>query len=218
MVIPKIIHQTWKNGNLPPDFKIWSSTWRKINPDFQYKFYTDRDIERFVYKNYPHYIDLFESLITIEKIDMFRYLVLYHYGGVYVDMDCECLKPIDGLLDLFPNNVITGYEYENPIQYLQWFIACPVKCNTMIELINEIYKRSWYKWFKKLLLSDNQVVYWSTGPKMYTDILRKTSWSVAILEKGRLGCYDKKLIDRNSYLRHYFTGSWKQKKCKQLEF
>lgn len=214
-MIPKIFHQTWKDRNLPEDFKRWSETWKQMNPGYIYKFYTDKDIYKFIYKNYNSYFDLYESLNGIEKVDIFRYLVLHKYGGIYIDMDCECLKPISGLLDLFSKSLITGFEYETPVQYLQWFIACPAGCKTMIELVDEIYKRSWYKW-AKWSLSENQLVYWLTGPQMYTDILKKTEESVSILEKGRLGCYDKRLIDRNSYLIHHFSGKWKQKKCEPI--
>jgi mannosyltransferase OCH1-like enzyme len=163
-------------------------------------------------------MNLYESLSNIEKADVFRYLALHHYGGVYADMDTSCFKPISPLLELFPNSVITGIEYETPVQYLQWFIACPKGSNVMLELVNEINKRSWFKLFKMLTLNDNELVYWLTGPVMYTNVLKNSSESIAVLEKGRLGCYDKRLIDGNSYLQHWFTGSWKDPshKCKSL--
>jgi len=216
MVIPRIIHQTWKTKKLLPEFSTWSKTWIQLNPEFFYVFYTDKDCALFILTQYPQYYDLWKSLVGIEKVDVFRYLILHKYGGVYVDMDCECLKPIGPLLDLFETSLITGYEYEEPIQYLQWFIACPKECKIMIELVEEVASRSWYKWFKSWLLTENQLVYWFTGPILYTDVLRETRESLAILDKGKLGCYDTKLIDRNSYLQHHFTGSWKSNKCKPI--
>jgi len=214
--IPKIIFQTWKTKKLPEKFKEWSDTWKNMNPNFEYRFYTDKDCYKFIYTNYPEYLDLYESLITIEKIDVFRYLVLHKYGGIYVDMDCECLKPIDDLLDLFPNSLITGFEYESPIQYLQWFIACPQGYNTIIELVEEIKKRNWYKWFKSFTLTENELVYWSTGPVVYTYILKKTKESVVVLEKGKLGCYDKNRLTKQSYLTHHFASTWKKIKNNTL--
>ena len=108
MVIPKILIQTWKTRRLPDQFAEWSSTWKTLNPEFIYMFFDDGDCFRFVHKNYPEYLDLYESLIAIEKADVFRYLVLHKYGGVYVDMDTSCFKPIGGLIDLFGSSVITG--------------------------------------------------------------------------------------------------------------
>lgn len=218
MTIPKIIIQTWKTKKLPDEFKNWSLTWKRNNPDFTYLFFDDNECFRFVFKYYPQYLDLYESLSNIEKADVFRYLILHKYGGVYADMDTSCFKPIGPLLDLFPDSLITGIEYEDPVQYLQWFIACPKGCKIMLELVDEISKRIWFRLFKMLTLTDNQLVYYTTGPVVFTSVLKNTNESVVVLEKGRLGCYDKTKIDRNSYLQHWFVGSWKDPlhKCKSL--
>ncbi len=126
-------------------------------------------------------------------------------------MDTSCFKSIEPLLELFPNSVITGIEYNEPVQYLQWFIACPKGSKVMLELVDEVYKRTWFKPFKMLSLNDNEMVYYTTGPVMFTSVLRASTESVVVLEKGRLGCYDQRLIDGNSYLQHHFAGSWKKK-------
>ena len=211
-MIPKILIQTWKTKKLPKEFKDWVLTWKKNNPDFTYLFFDDKDCFRFIYKRYPEYLDLYESLSAIERADIFRYLALHYYGGVYADIDTNCFKPIGPLLDLFPNSVITGIEYNEPIQYLQWFIACPKGSSVMIELVNEVNKRSWLRPFKALSLTDNELVYYTTGPVMFTSVLKNSNESVTVLEKGRLGCYDKTLIDKNSYIQHLFIGSWKKHK------
>lgn len=211
MVIPKIIIQTWKTKKLPDQFNKWSLTWKKQNPDFTYMFFDDKDCFRFIHKHYPEYIDFYESLSNIEKADIFRYLSLHKYGGVYADIDTSCFKPISPLLDLFPNSVITGIEYHDPVQYLQWFIACPKGSKTMLDLVYEAYKRSWFKFFKSFTMKPNNLVYYTTGPVMYTKVLQNSNESVTVMDKGRLGCFDKKLINKDSYLQHHFAGSWKLK-------
>ncbi len=210
MGIPKIIIQTWKTKKLPIQFAEWSLTWKNNNPDFKYIFFDDNDCFRFIYKNYPQYLDLYESLSNIERADVFRYLALHHYGGIYADIDTVCFKYIGPLLELFSNSVITGIEYHEPMQYLQWFIACPKGSKIMLELVDEVNKRTWIKPFKMLTLTSNELVYYITGPVMFTSVLKNSNESVAVLEKGKLGCYDNRLIDGNSYLQHMFIGSWKQ--------
>ena len=42
--IPKIIHQTWKNTNLPDNYKKWSNTWKTKNKDWKYMFWSDDDL------------------------------------------------------------------------------------------------------------------------------------------------------------------------------
>jgi len=209
--IPLRIIQTWKNRKLPQEFIDWSNTWKSMNPEFTYMFFDDRDCWRLIYNNYPQYLDLYESLSNIEKADVFRYLALHKYGGVYADIDTTCLKPIGPLIDLFPTNVITGIEYENPIQYLQWFIAVPKGSPLMIDLVDEVYRRSWLKPFKMFFVNPRELVYWFTGPVMFTSVLKNSNESIVVMEKGRLGHFDNSIIDQNSYLQHWFISSWKTK-------
>src|SRR6185369_15034321 len=98
MTIPKIIIQTWKTKKLPKECEEWSLSWKKMNPDFKYMLFDDKDCYKFIHNNYKNYLDLYESLSIIEKTDLFRYLVLHKYGGVYADIDTTCFKPIKPLL------------------------------------------------------------------------------------------------------------------------
>jgi mannosyltransferase OCH1-like enzyme len=44
------------------------------------------------------------------KADILRYELLYKYGGVYIDADCDCLNPLDDYLRQF--HFFVGYENE----------------------------------------------------------------------------------------------------------
>jgi inositol phosphorylceramide mannosyltransferase catalytic subunit len=100
MPIPKIIHQTYKHADpLPPVFAMCQSEIKRLHPDFEYRFYTDRDIDEFIKCEFPEYYADFKQLPRmIMKIDMFRYFLMYKYGGIYADMDYLMLQPFD-LLD-----------------------------------------------------------------------------------------------------------------------
>ena len=96
MTIPKIIHQTYKNHNLPETYKMCQTEIKRLHPDFEYRFYTDEDMERLMKKEFPEYYDKFNELPRmIMKIDMFRYFLMYKYGGLYTDMDYLMLNPFD---------------------------------------------------------------------------------------------------------------------------
>lgn len=96
MTIPKIIHQTYKNNNLPKTYKLCQDEIKKLHPDFEYRFYTDEDIDNFIKKYFPEYYKRFNELPRmIMKIDMFRYFLMYKYGGLYADMDYLMFKPFD---------------------------------------------------------------------------------------------------------------------------
>lgn len=198
-MIPKIIHQTWKTSNLDNNLKKWSNSWKLQN--FEYKFYDDNNCLELVKNYYPQYLNLYLSVSTIEKADIFRYLVLHKYGGFYCDIDTECIGPIEELIGM--STFITGIEYYQPLQYLQWFIASSAGNNILIEMMSEIIKRQSFKCF----LSKYMKIYWSTGPILFTDVLLKTKEDYKVLKKGELGCYDTKI--RPKYLIHHFKGSWK---------
>ena len=45
--IPKIIHQIWLGSELPVRFRGYQQNWRRLHPDWDYKLWTDRDVENF---------------------------------------------------------------------------------------------------------------------------------------------------------------------------
>lgn len=108
--IPKIIIQTGKTKN-PPKYKGFIDLIKTQNPDYKYLFFDDNDIETFLKEEYPEYWKTYQRLpILIQKIDFFRYIAVYHYGGIYLDMDMKVLKPFDDAL-LNNNTVFPVDEY-----------------------------------------------------------------------------------------------------------
>jgi mannosyltransferase OCH1-like enzyme len=89
-----IIHQIWLGSPLPEKYKMWQETWQLHHPHWQYKLWTDKDLEEFPLFNR----DLYEAEMNYgARSDIARYEILYHYGGLYVDIDGECVAPFDML-------------------------------------------------------------------------------------------------------------------------
>ena len=96
--IPKIIHQTWRTENIPEKYIPRIRSWVEKHPDWEYWFWTDEDARKFIKDRYPSYLELFDNYpIDIERVDMLRYFLLHAYGGVYADLDMECINPLDPL-------------------------------------------------------------------------------------------------------------------------
>lgn len=92
--IPKIIHQIWLGSPFPERYKRWQKTWKDKHPDWQYKLWTDSDVAAFKLTNQ----ELFDQATNYgEKSDIFRYEILYRYGGLYIDIDFAALNPLDFL-------------------------------------------------------------------------------------------------------------------------
>tara|TARA_B110000211_G_C14082977_1_gene555428 strand:+ start:1345 stop:2925 length:1581 start_codon:yes stop_codon:yes gene_type:complete len=94
-MIPKIIHQTWRDHAIPEPTE-WPESWRLKNPDWEYKLWTDDDLNVLLRDHYPELKTLFFSYPKpVQRADLGRYLILHHCGGVYADLDTECLTSLD---------------------------------------------------------------------------------------------------------------------------
>lgn len=91
--IPKIIHQTWKNDKLPGAFQNWSKSWQECLPGWEYRLHTDEDNRNFIKEHFPEFLSTYDGYgKNIQRVDAVRYAYLAIDGGLYVDMDIECLK------------------------------------------------------------------------------------------------------------------------------
>jgi inositol phosphorylceramide mannosyltransferase catalytic subunit len=108
MPIPKIIFQTWKSkSDIPDNFSYWSETFRSENPSYAYRLWDDADNRAFIAKNFPWFLERYDGYpAEIYRADAVRYFFLFLYGGVYADMDTECLRPLDQLTST--NGIVLG--------------------------------------------------------------------------------------------------------------
>lgn len=107
-MIPKLIHQTYRDYELPEIYALCAQQMRALHPDYTYKFWTDDEMYAFMHTEFPTYWSKFSALPrVIMQVDMFRYFLLYKYGGIYADLDYYMLRPLDGML--------TGKELVLPV-------------------------------------------------------------------------------------------------------
>ena len=98
--IPKIIWQTMKTNEVPVFMKSYADSWIELNPEYEYRFCDDDDIINFLKTNFPEYLESYKSLkYGASKADLWRYLIIYKYGGVYADIDCMCINPLRKWVD-----------------------------------------------------------------------------------------------------------------------
>jgi len=109
--IPKRIIQTGKSLDLPLLSKAAVANVRLLNPNFEYMFFDDMQVEEFIDEQFPEYRDIFHSFrVPIQRYDFFRYLAVYHYGGFYLDFDVFLASGLSDLLDfgcVFPFEELT---------------------------------------------------------------------------------------------------------------
>ncbi|KAJ5902970.1 Mannosyl phosphorylinositol ceramide synthase SUR1 [Penicillium tannophilum] len=98
-IIPKIIHQTYKNEAIPEVWVDAQQSCIELHPDYEYILWTDERSRDFVAAEYPWFLETFDGYkYPIQRADSIRYFVLAHYGGTYIDLDDGCNRRLDPLL------------------------------------------------------------------------------------------------------------------------
>jgi mannosyltransferase OCH1-like enzyme len=95
-VIPRVLHHIWIGPDpLPPEHRPWVQSWKRHHPDWELRLWTEDDLPEDPIR--PEVLERLRA--PVERADILRLEILYRHGGVYVDTDLECLRPIDPLLD-----------------------------------------------------------------------------------------------------------------------
>lgn len=164
-MISKNIFQSWWTKELHPDVQKKIDYMKKINPEYLYHLYTDKDMDEFVNEHFNGEIsECYNKLnIIVAKVDFWRYLVLYKYGGVYVDMDSSIDKPLKDLINDNDEAIITAEK--NIGMYVQWGLI--FSCNhpilkKVIDLIVDNIKYNKYP----------NNIHKMTGPTVYSKAIQ----------------------------------------------
>jgi len=100
--IPRILHQTFYDRNLTPQLQANVERLRALNPGWEYRFYDDDDVAAFIQGNYPPavwaYFERIDARYGAARADLFRYLLLYRVGGVYLDIKSAATRPLDDVI------------------------------------------------------------------------------------------------------------------------
>ncbi len=106
--IPKIFHFIWVDkadeGNEHPVVPVENLAcfrqWQHHHPDWTFFLWNGHAIRKLIRERYafflPHY-DHYRHWVC--RVDAAKYFILNEYGGIYLDLDIECVRPIDSLLE-----------------------------------------------------------------------------------------------------------------------
>ena len=212
MIKEKIIHQIWFQDNtfkfdnlninsidknitkkiqksgIPIKYKKNAISWVTNNKKWKYILWNESMMEIFLYSYYPKLLSSYKKLdLMIMKIDFMKYIILYHYGGIYADMDTICLKDIDPLIKHYSkaNVLLTevppftklertflsysmNLDYDN--KYLNNGILLSRKKHPFWMVVIDTVIKTKYK-YPRMLYTAN--VFEKTGPLMLMKIYNK---------------------------------------------
>ncbi len=164
-IIPLKIHQIWIGPKpLPEKFKWMIKSWQEKHPNWEYKLWTNEDLKYFKLINQEAF-DKAQNWGA--KSDIFRLEILKKFGGVYVDIDFECLKSLDILHHTykFYCGVIIGDDV-----LANGIMGCISEHPIINEYISRIKISSN---FSALNWHDGTDILKTTGPYMFTDVFLK---------------------------------------------
>lgn len=181
-MIPNKIWQTYKTSyeDLPDYIKNHTNSWKIHNPEYEYNFMSDEDCKDFILDNYgSKYLDVFSSLpVGVMRGDMWRYLIIYSYGGIYADLDAICNVPVSKWISEDKKLIVCP---ENNIHFCQWCFAAEPESKILESVIDVMMERL----LNKPQWGAPDFVHYYTGPGV---------WTAGILKSLQVEEY-KNLID-----------------------
>ena len=94
--IPKVIHQLWKTDQIPRRWEEAARSVRRYHRGWEYRLWTDEKMGAHVRDRHPELYSTFTALnLNIMRADVFRYILMYDFGGMYCDLDYEFVRPFD---------------------------------------------------------------------------------------------------------------------------
>lgn len=104
MNVPYTLFRTYIDKDKAKKFNNVREITLKNNPYLKEVFFDDKDIEKFIKEKYDDIIyNAYKKINPIygpAKADFFRYLVIYYYGGLYLDIKSYAHKNIKHLFDI----------------------------------------------------------------------------------------------------------------------
>ena len=109
-MIDKVIHQIWVGEyDIPTRERLFSKEIKKKHPDYQYYFWTDENIPIIPKRLENMYNEMYRRKDYTFCADMIRWLVVYEYGGWYLDVDWEYISNLNDLKLENKDGIVFGH-------------------------------------------------------------------------------------------------------------
>ena len=136
--VPKLILQTCHDPTKVPT-KV-ADNFKRFAPDYERRVYSENEAIQFLRRYFSFSVvhKFLDLRVGAHKADLLRYCLLYIYGGIYMDIKTELIKPID---NMFQDGVITTAFTKGTRRVYQGVIGAPPKQLIFLELITLILER-----------------------------------------------------------------------------
>jgi mannosyltransferase OCH1-like enzyme len=217
-VIPKIIHCTYKTTDLPQNLKVWFEKAKALHSDWEFRLWTDEENLNLVKTRFPQMLEAYEGMpYNIMRVDIARYMYMQVYGGVYIDLDYELLKPLDSILSydlVLPLSRENGTRsYDHGVVIGNCVFASIPGHPFWDDVLDDFYKNPAIAYF-----SDKRQIVHLTGPDFITNIYFRNpkKYNAYLPEKNSfhpelyyaLKNHNKLVQGGQTFGIHHCEGSW----------
>lgn len=189
MCIPRFIFQTWHSKDFLPKGMLQSIlNLKNSHPNFKYFLFDDNDCKEFIKKHFDKKIvNAYEKLIPgAFKADLWRYCILYKYGGIYMDIKYTPNNNFN--LENLCNNEHLVMDIDKKGIY-NALMVCKPENTFLLEAINKIAENVKNKYYGESYLHP-------TGPRMLYNLANdnnnKYIFSITDLNHLNIIQHDKK--------------------------
>ena len=207
MSIPRIIHYCWLSDDpVPEKMKRYIADWKKKLPDYEF---VKWDLNRFDMDSSDWVKEAVEKKKYAFASDYIRIYAVYHYGGIYLDMDMEVLKPFDELLDK-----PYMYAYESPDKKL-------IEAGCFGAEKNDPFLKACLAYYKNrhFVRADGSLDIRPLS-KVMSCIIREKKFSLNVYSweyfTAKSFATGIETLGGNTYAIHHFAGSWKSKEERRV--
>jgi mannosyltransferase OCH1-like enzyme len=151
-MIPKIIYITHESYKDLFKYENCIKHTLYYNPTYKIEFYDKNRRENFIKNNFPEFYYFYKQINSnygAMKADIFRILILYKYGGIYIDCKTR-LNNIDEVFYKYPDKDFYTISYREELfyhiinvlydsKYTNYFIATKPYGDIITKIKNKVY-------------------------------------------------------------------------------
>lgn len=96
-MVPKILHIVWIGDESKMPVKCVNS-WKEKNPSYVVHIWGNGELQNFPWHNQKQIDQMMAKQDYAGVADLMRYEILYKYGGIALDADSYCMRPLEDWL------------------------------------------------------------------------------------------------------------------------
>lgn len=198
-MIPKIIHYCWLSGDpIPENLAKCMQSWKEKLPEYEWMLW---DFTRFEKESSAWVSEAFDNRKYAFAADYIRLYAVYHYGGIYMDMDIEVVKSFNELLD---NPYMIAYERPDKIGIEAGCFGAE-KGSPYLKACLDYY-------VDRHFVQPDGTFDTRTLPSIMQEILEKNAFDFTLYDNNHFTAKSGETgivtVTNDTYAIHHFAGSW----------